>query len=228
MGIVVYGQDTKADRATQALTTPFSIGKVFTFLFMTLGPLKIIAPFAAMTRGQDVAFKRQLALRGLIIATVAILAAATVGAGTLTSWGVSLAALQLAAGIVLFLVALEQVMEQFKPKKAEIVPASEKAQPHSVAGLAFSPLAFPTIVTPYGIAVLILLVTLRPDHLMEVFVVTVFVFILNWLAMLSADFILKSPLVVTGLGILGAVIGVLQIALGVQVIVDTLRDMRVV
>jgi small neutral amino acid transporter SnatA (MarC family) len=53
----------------------FSIGKLFTFLFLTLGPFKIFGPFAAMTQGCDRAFKSQLAFKGIVIAALGMLAA---------------------------------------------------------------------------------------------------------------------------------------------------------
>lgn len=91
-----------------------------------------------------------------------MLAAATIGANILHKWGISVGALQLAAGIVLFLIALRPVLEQYEPKKPETEAQGSSASPApSSSDLAFSPLAFPTIVTPYGVAVLILVVTLR-------------------------------------------------------------------
>jgi hypothetical protein len=63
---VVSAQQGTAEAAAQAQAAPFSLGKVFTFLFLTLGPFKIIGPFAAMTRGRDGAFKRRLAFEGIL------------------------------------------------------------------------------------------------------------------------------------------------------------------
>jgi multiple antibiotic resistance protein len=196
---------------------------------MTVGPLKIIGPFVKMTKGHDKAFKRQLAFRGIVIAAIAMAAAVTTGVKTLVGWGVSVGALLLAAAIVLFLVALQPVLEQYKPKEPEAeLPVPDTPKAHSVASLALSPLAFPTILPPYGIAVLVLVVILRPGHLLEIIGVMAFILVLNLLAMLFADFILKSTLVATVLRILGAVTGVLQIALALQAAVDGLRLMGVV
>lgn len=204
----------------QAQTAPFSLGKVFTFLFLTLGPLKIIAPFADMTRGQDKTFKRKLAIQGILIGALGMLAATTLGASILQSWGVSSGGLLLAAGIVLFLIALETVLAQYKPKIHEEPHPTNI--PAASSSLAFSPLAFPTIVTPYGIAVLILLATLRSEHLPEIFAVTAGILVLDFLVMLFADLILKSPIVSIILGIFGSVVGILQVALGIEVVLDGL------
>src|SRR5262245_46673874 len=141
LATAVFAQQATSETASQVPTTPFSVGKVFTFLFMTLGPFKIIGPFAELTRGRDRAFKRQLAFQGIIISVLAMLAAATVGANTLQSWGVSVGALQLAAGLVLFLVALKPVLEQYEPKEPEAEAAELHNRPApSASALAFSPL----------------------------------------------------------------------------------------
>jgi multiple antibiotic resistance protein len=177
-----------------------------------------------MTHGRDAAFKRRLAFEGTLIAVLAALAAATVATNILEKWGISVGALQLTTGIVLFLVALQLVLEQYAPREPQAdAPRSAAASAPPPSALAFSPLAFPTIVPPYGIAVLILLVTLRPDKMLQILGVTAFVLLLDLLAMLSADRILKTPLVGSALGILGAVLGMLQIALSVQVVVRGLR-----
>lgn len=206
--------------------TPFSLGKVVTFLFLTLGPFKIIAPFAEMTRGRAPAFKRELALRGTLHAALGLLAAATAGAYALRKWEISVGALQLTAGLLLFLVALRAVMEQYgSGTPGSEAGESDPAATEPASRLAISPLAFPTIVTPWGLAVLIILVTLRtgaPTLALQLFGVTVAVLAVNLLAMLGAERVLKVPFVGTGLAIVGMVLAVLQVALGVQAIAGAL------
>jgi multiple antibiotic resistance protein len=207
----------------------FSLSQIFTLFFLTLGPLKVIGPFAAMTRGRDQGFKRQLALNGFVIAVIATVAASTVGVNILRKWGVSVEALLFTAGVVLFLVALRQVLEQYAPEEHHQPPSAAPVVP--VSALAFTPLAFPTIVTPYGIAIVIALATGAPASersIARVLGIAAIVLVLDLLAMLFADSILKTPYVAAVLRILGATLGVLQIALGIQAILGALRLMGVV
>jgi multiple antibiotic resistance protein len=205
----------------------FSLGNTFVFLFVALGPLKVLGPFSQISRGHDAAFKRHLAFTSIIIAAIATLAAATLGAMVLRSWGISVGALLLTTGILLFLIALRPVLEQYtlhalRPDEAAF---AEAPQPTADA-LAFAPLAFPTIVTPYGIAVVVLLVTLADGDVGMVFRILgmiAVVMLLNLLAMLYADRILKMPFVAPALGILGAVMAVLQVALGAHAIMTALH-----
>jgi multiple antibiotic resistance protein len=201
-----------------------SLAEAFTFLFVTLGPLNIIVPFAAMTKGRTSASKRRLAFKAILLATIALLVAATLGAKTLQAWGVSGGALLLAAGAILFLVALQPVLSGYNPGGALPSLAAADRTP-SESELAFSPLAFPTIVTPYGLALLILLFTLHPldSGGLRILLIAAFVLASDLLAMLCTDLIAKIPFIKPALDILGYVIGALLIALGVQAVADGLR-----
>jgi multiple antibiotic resistance protein len=205
------------DEAARALA--LDLGHVFTYFFLMLGPLKVIGPFVKLTAGTDAAFQRTLALHAFAIACVAGLVAALVGQNLLQKWGVSLPALLLAAGLVLLLVALQTVLHQYNPT-APHPPVDEPATSRAPSlGLALAPLAFPTIITPYGAAVLIVLLAASGALTRDLAILGVFlaVMVLDLLAMLFAHPILKTvgtaPLLV-----LGAVLGVLQVALAMQML----------
>ena len=208
----------------QGAVSHLSLGEAFTFLFVALGPLNVIGPFATFTRGRDAAFKRGLAFRAFLVAAIALLFAATLGAKALEAWGISVGALLLAAGAMLFLVALQPVLAGYSPRGGQVqaipaVPAPSEPE------LAFSPLAFPTIITPYGLALLILLFTLYPfgSGGLGILAIASFVLALDLLAMLCTDLLAKIPFIKPGLDILGCVMGVLLVALGVQAVADGLR-----
>lgn len=128
--------------------------------------------------------------------------------------------LGIADGIILFLVALQTVMQQFD---RTAVVSSADYQP--TLRLAVSPLAFPTIVTPYGVAAVIICMTLTPDFITksEIFGALFGLMLLNLIAMLYAKVILKyaaMPML-----LLGTVLGVIQVALGLQIIIAGLRGL---
>lgn len=95
--------------------------------------------------------------------------------------------------------------------------------------MAVSPLSFPTIVTPYGIAILIILMAAAQDSTRQIGIIGVLlgIMILNFLAMLFAHKIVKFIGVVITLQILGCVNGVLQVALGIELILQTLIKMKI-
>jgi multiple antibiotic resistance protein len=206
---------TAAAEATGVLTTrrPVTWGMIFALLFLMLGPIKLLGPFAAATKGCDRVFRRRLATRAFLFSIGAVTVAAALGKRMLDNFAVPLLVLQIAGGLILFLVALQAVMQQYGAS-----PAPERTEPPTLA-LAISPLAFPTIVTPYGIAAVIILMALAPDtetSLMVAGAVYAILF-LDWLAMLAAHVIVRwlGPL----LRIVGVVLGVNQVALGLQLMI---------
>jgi multiple antibiotic resistance protein len=197
-----------------------SLGMFFTAFFVMLGPIKLIAPFAQLTAGLEIEAARRLALKGVGLACVGGTVAAVLGQRALATWGVSRATLLLAAGIVLFVVALGNTMASAAPSGAKL-PAELPSHP------ALSPLAVPLILTPYGVAtfILILAVTHDPNRQVVVFGLFLVVMLLDLAAMWFV-----RPIVRWGGGLLalvGSVLGVLQVALGLQLILEALQLLHV-
>jgi multiple antibiotic resistance protein len=211
--------------AAAQTTDTLDIGprKIFFILFLMLGPIKILIPFVGMTAGTGAAFRNRLATRSTILSAAALALAGLFGRGIMANFNVSLPVLALAGGLVLFLVALQTVMQQTLgsgPRQFEGPPGMH---------LAFSPLAFPTIVTPYGIAALIVFATLADgDRGAELTVAAIVLAILamNWLAMIFAEHILRW--LGTALQIAAVVLGIAQVAIGLQVMVHSLRLLGII
>jgi small neutral amino acid transporter SnatA (MarC family) len=200
----------------------FPVVQVFTFLFLMLGPFKIIGPFAKITKGADTVLTRRIAVRATLFASAALLIAALLGESLVSKYRIPLPILALAAGIILFLVALRQILEQFSPPQprgaaAGTVPA-EKALTSALA-----PLAFPTIVTPYGIAALVIFLAFAQslEARLLILAIVAVIMVLNLIAMLFTQRLM--PGLALGLTILGAVLGIVQVALGLQIINNALR-----
>ena len=202
-----------------AATADFGARKIFLMLFLMLGPIKILVPFVEMTRGADPAFRRALARRAILFSAAALGLAGVLGRTMLTNFEISVPVLALTGGLLLFLVALQAVLHQ---SSGTPVPVPACIPPHDLK-LAFSPLAFPTIVTPYGVAAVIVFATLAADRGDAEYVVAgivLLILVLDWLAMLFAETVLRR--VGTALQVFAAVLGITQIALGLQVILRSL------
>jgi multiple antibiotic resistance protein len=202
------------------------VAQIFTFLFLMLGPFKIIAPFSSLTKGADAASTRQIALWATLFSSLALLLAALLGESMLDSYGIPVPVLALSAGLILFLVALRNILEQFMPSTShgEDIPVPGPMQPLKIA---LTQLAFPTIVTPYGIATLVVFLALSQDlqGRLTIGAVTLAIMLLNLVVMIAAKRILAVLGIV--LPILGAVLGVVQVALGLQIINNSLRALGV-
>lgn len=200
-----------------------SAQQIFALLFLMLGPMKILAPFAAMTQGTDAAFRRKLATRAVLFSAAALLVAGLLGHRMLQNFNIPIPVLALTGGLVLFLIALQAVLEQFSPP----MPTQQQAAKPSLA-MAINPLAFPTIVTPYGIAAMIIFVTLAENDPAATAMLTslvVVILLLDWLAMLYAHIILKYA--GTALQVFAVVLGVTQVALGLMIILQSLSRIGV-
>jgi multiple antibiotic resistance protein len=218
---------TAAEAVTdhEPMTRP--IAQIFTFLFLMLGPFKIIAPFSRRTKGMDAKFTRQIALRATLFASLALLLAAVLGEGFLSSYSIPVPVLALSGGIILFLVALQTVLQQFAPPAAHHEEIAGPAATPSL-NMAMTPLAFPTIVTPYGIAALVVFLAVSPDLQTQLTIgaIVLAIMVLNLIVMLLTPHI--RPLLGAALAILGAVLGVIQVALGLQIIHNSLKAMGLI
>jgi multiple antibiotic resistance protein len=191
--------------------------EAFTFFFLMLGPIKILAPFVKMTEDTEDRFRRQLAVRATIFSSFALAAAALIGDKALQKYGVSLNVLALTGGLVLAAVALQAILEQFRPAPTDKVAVETLPLDSAVLRL-----AFPTIITPYGIAAVIIFTTIASNTSTKLIVVLLAlgVLLLDLFVMLFARSLLRwlgAPLL-----ILGSVLAIIQLAIGVQIIVTNL------
>ena len=209
--------------AQPGMAQELAAAQVFTLLFLMLGPFKILGPFADLTNGADERQARRIAVMGIAFACAALLVAAFLGGALLASYRIPVPVMARAGGLILLLVALKNLLEQFQTN-----PESDRgAAPAPGIREALMPLAFPTIVTPYGIAALVVLMAISPDAHGRSVVggIVVAIMLTNLVFMLLARKIM--PVMGIVLPILGAVLGVVQVALGLQIINNALTSMGV-
>lgn len=193
------------------------VGAIFTIFFVTLGPLKLIVPFARRTQGMDESQMRQTALYAAAIATLVAIGGSLLARQMLIAWHVSIADLIIAAGIVFFLVALRQLMEQYTHEDEQAPAAAPAVPPPSPQWLARR-LVFPVVLTPYGLAAVIATLAARAEtqRTMTVLGLVLLIMLLNLVTMLYARRIIHYGPVLVGLQMVGAILAVLQAALAVE------------
>lgn len=192
--------------------------QAFTFLFLMLGPFKIIGPFAQITRGADPVFIRQIAIRSILFSSIALLMAAFLGQTIMSRYGIPMPILGISGGIILFLMALLNIIRQFS-----IHPDIEEKTVTPTMKMAMNPLAFPTIVTPYGIALVIISMSMYADYKSKLTIglIVLGIMALNLVFMLITRHILKYLAV--ALSLLGAILGIIQVAFGLLIIYNQFR-----
>jgi multiple antibiotic resistance protein len=198
------------------------LSEILTLFFITLGPLKVIGPFVQQTVGADRSFCRNVALRATAIATIIVVLVAFVGISVLGKWGVTPSAVAIAGGIILFNNALAAAMQPDKP-----APKNNHTPPAPSLAIAVFPLAIPTIVTAPGIAAIVatVVITQQDENISMAAIIGLLlvIMLLNLIFMLLARpfFKIVPPPV---LQIIGWVFAVLQSALAVQILINSLRS----
>jgi multiple antibiotic resistance protein len=186
--------------------------------FVTLGPLKTIGPFAQLTRNFEAKIRHSLAIRSTLIASITGLFIIFIANVMRVQWGIGRPELLITFGILLMISSLEAL-------RAAQSPAARPDPPESPAGLALSPLAFPVIITPYGIAALLLFAAVAQGQtfIVGTFGLFLLVMLLNYLSMVFARPILAvlRPQI---LQVIGWILGVLQLSAAVFAITVGLTD----
>jgi multiple antibiotic resistance protein len=208
--------------ATAPTTNRANAFNLFIIFFVTLGPLKIIPTFVQLTAQADSSLQRQMAFRSTLLATAVILFVTIIGQNMVRVWRVQLPALMLAAGILLFLVSLNMVMVQYGAMMGA-KPAALKSLPDPPSlETVVSPLTFPTILPPFGIAIALTIVVGVSQLGLDttpVLGLLLLVMLLNLMGMLAARSILGFLKPVT-LQVLGFALAVMQLALGIEFILS--------
>src|SRR2546430_10308641 len=80
--------------------------KFFVVFFVVVEPVSLIPLFTGLTAGATRRYKRRMALKAVSVSAVILLLFALGGAGVLTLMGISLEAVRIFGGLLLFLLAL--------------------------------------------------------------------------------------------------------------------------
>ncbi len=128
----------------------------------------------------------------------------------------TLSALIAAAGLVLLLISLNTVLSQYGNNDNK----KPSPPPDNPLTALISPLTFPTILTPHGIALVMIFMSIAKQldkNYNQVLGLIIVVMILNFICMLYAKQILNF-LKPTVLQVLGLVLGIIQLALAMNYI----------
>ncbi len=186
--------------------TKLPLFELFMLLFTLAGPIKMIPVFYGVAARIDPAERRKFAIKAALIAFGGIVLAALMGGAQLSKVGISREALGTAAGLVLAIVGLMPLIGIEKAPPSEGTPDA----------LGF---AFPTILAPhtFGLIILYTLYANTQADMIGVVATGGALMALNLAAMLGSGWIM-AKIGMTPLKVFGAVFGIIQLALGVQIL----------
>ena len=195
-------------------------GLALATLFATIGPIGVSAMFAALTASENSEARRSMAIRGTIIAASILLGFALIGEHLLTGLGISLAALRISGGILLLLIGIEKVFA--RSASGTITTEEEKREAETKQDISVFPLATPFLAGPGSMGAVILLMADAEGDLTNqaIVVASILTILLLTLGALLSASKLQKYLGVTGMHVVGRIMGVLLSALAVQFILD--------
>jgi len=192
----------------------------FTAFFATIGPLDVAAIFAALTSTATRSARRRMAVRGTLIATAILVAAALFGEPLLDMLGVSLAALRTAGGVLLLLIGIEMVFA--RSSGGHTTTEEEAREAAAKQDISVFPLATPLIAGPGAMGAAILLMSNASGSF--VLQAAVIASLLAALVVTLVSLLLAGEIVrflgVTGAHVIGRIFGILLAAMAVQFIFD--------
>jgi multiple antibiotic resistance protein len=207
--------DPLVDFALRALIT----------LLVVIDPAGLLPAYVALTGGRVARTRPSVAGRAVIIAGIVLIAFAVVGGPLLAYLGVSLGALQIAGGILLFRIAMDMVFAQLRRETA-----AEEAESRARDDISVFPLAIPLIAGPGALASVLILTTEAEgdlDRYGVVLLAGVFVLLVAYLFLRVAKG-LTTLLGQTGINVGTRVLGLVLAALAVQYVADGLFALRLV
>ena len=204
----------------ETMTLGQAAGKLFPLMFNMMGPIGLIPVFVRLTADMDQKSRIAMARRATGLSFVALFLAVFLGAFMLEAWSIGNGSLIFAAGLIVTSTALLPIVWS-GGGGASNGTAAGKQSPEQ---LAVSPLAFPSMVTPRAVGVLIIFVAFYPtvEGKLTVLGVAALMLGLNLLGMRYAHRFMEK-VGMTPLLVLGAVFGVLQVALGVEMMANGWR-----
>ena len=199
-----------ADFITSAIAT----------LLVVADPVLLSALFLGITHGMTREHRREVAIRGSIIAFCILLAAGLGGAKLLDLLGISLSAFRIAGGLLLLSAAAEMVFDRRSERLKTTVEQAITVD--HVKNIAAFPLAIPLMAGPGAITAMILLAGRaegRVTWLVSLYGVAALVMAACCVAFLMAERI-SQLMGVTGRAVLTRLLGIILAALAVQFMID--------
>jgi len=181
-------------------------------LFFIMDPFGNMPIFHSILKRFDYKERQRIIVRELLIALVILALFLYGGTSFLGFLGLEQASLNIAGGILLFLIAIKMV---FPPPRIQEEEADE--DPFIV------PLAMPLVAGPSAIAVLILLSSSQPDKMIEWSLALLVAWLLSTLILLFSGRVLKF-LGSRGSKALERLMGLLLILIAVQMFLDGFRN----
>jgi multiple antibiotic resistance protein len=196
--------------------------QAFLTLFVVIDPVGLVPVFVALVGHRSEAVQRSTARRAILISAVLLAAFALIGGPLLAYLGISLAALQVAGGILLFRIAVDMVFAQYRRETTE-----EEVESQTREDVSVFPLAIPLIAGPGALASILVLTSEAhgdPVDVATILAVAGLVLLVAW-ALLRVSGQVATLLGRTGVNVVTRILGIILAALAVQLVANGLQEL---
>ena len=192
----------------------------FVVLFVVIDPIGLAPMFAALTHGGSENYKRQMAVKGTILAGVVLIVFVFVGGPLLRALGIGLPAFQIAGGALLFLLAIDMVFARQSGLRS--TTSREQAEAENRKDISVFPLAIPLIAGPGAITTVLLMASATGHTALQdaARLAVLFVVLLVTLGSLLLAARLMKLMGETGANMFTRTFGIILAALAVQFMLD--------
>jgi len=198
----------------------------FATVFTIIDPIGMIPLTLAATISLPADRRPKIVDQAVMVAAIVMLVMGLIGRPLLNYLGITLAAFQIAGGILLFLIAIDMLFA--RPTGAKRTDEEEREAALANNPAVF-PLAIPMIAGPGTIATVLLLVNLarnEPGRILTVIVACAAALFITWLFMRGATRF--QPLIgTTGIHVVTRVLGIILAALAVQFVLNGLGETHI-
>jgi multiple antibiotic resistance protein len=197
----------------------------FSSIFFLVDPFAAIPPFIAMTDHADSASRRRMAGRAAWTCFVVLSLFALSGTFIFKLFGITLAAFEIAGGLILLLIGLE--MLQARRSTQEAVSETEEGAQKEDIGI--TPLGVPLLAGPGAISTVMVLMGASPtwQHAIPIFVAIAVTAFASYHILASADRV-RRRMGDTGIRIMMRIMGLMLTAIAVQFVINGLARINVI
>lgn len=190
-------------------------------LFVIIDPPGMAPIFAGLTDGTSTRHKRLMALKGSFIALGILIFFGFLGKSFINAIGITIDGLRVAGGIMLFIIALEMVME----KRTERKQVSAEKLDDYFDDISVFPVALPLLAGPGSIATIMLLMNNQETSVTGQMMIMAALVTVMLVAMIS---LMVAPRIMSLLGpsanaVITRVLGVVLAALAAQYVIDGIK-----
>jgi len=198
--------------------------KALLTLFVVIDPAGLVPVFVSLAGGHPAKVQATIARRAVLIAGAALVSFSVIGGPVLAYLGISVAALRVAGGILLFRIAVDMVFAQFRRETTE-----EEAEARAKDDISVFPLAIPLIAGPGALASILILTSEaqgEPTAFALVLASAAIVLVVAYV-FLRASARLARLVGQTGINVVTRILGLLLAALAVQYVADGVVGLKV-